>query len=110
MNPITDRPTLDGVLERGSALLLKHGARCPISAHARDEVTTFAAAHPELAIYSLEVTDNPELSSRVSEALGIRHESPQAIVLRDGRAVWHATHYDIDSPALERHAAAGGAS
>jgi bacillithiol system protein YtxJ len=111
MEAITDQSTLDSILAEGSAVLLKHGARCPISAHARDEVASFAAAHPDVPVYSLEVTEHRALAERVAERLGLRHESPQLIVVRDGRPAWHAAHYDIAASSLTRHApgsASGG--
>jgi bacillithiol system protein YtxJ len=35
--------------------------------------------------------------------LGIRHETPQAILLRDGRPVWSASHFRITADALSKH-------
>jgi bacillithiol system protein YtxJ len=43
-----------------------------------------------------------ELSRRVAEQTGIRHESPQAIILRNGQAVWSASHFDITAEAVEQ--------
>jgi bacillithiol system protein YtxJ len=40
------------------------------------------------------------LSDTVAERLGVRHESPQALLIKDGRAVWHASHWSITSEAL----------
>jgi bacillithiol system protein YtxJ len=41
-----------------------------------------------------------ELSRRVAEQTGVRHESPQAIILRNGQAVWTASHFDITAEAV----------
>ena len=43
-----------------------------------------------------------ELSREVERRTGVRHESPQAIVLRHGQPVWTASHFDIKSDAVER--------
>ena len=48
MQPITDQAGFDHLATLPIALLLKHGARCPISANARNEVTRYAAAHPDI--------------------------------------------------------------
>jgi hypothetical protein len=35
-----------------------------------------------------------------SKRLGVRHETPQAILLRDGKPVWKASHFRITADAL----------
>jgi len=40
------------------------------------------------------------LSSAIAEATGVRHQSPQAILLRDGEAVWDTSHGRITEEAL----------
>jgi thioredoxin 1 len=39
-------------------------------------------------------TDRP-VSDAIAERTGIRHESPQAFVLKGGKSIYHASHYDI---------------
>jgi len=45
----------------------------------------------------LEVQSARELSREVAAITGVRHETPQVIVLKDGRAVWNASHYDVNA-------------
>ena len=54
----------------------------------------------------VKVIEARPLSLRMAEELGIAHASPQAILVRDGRAVWHASHFAITAAALA--AACGG--
>ena len=42
------------------------------------------------------------LSDSAAERFGIRHETPQAILLKDGRPVWNASHFRITADALTR--------
>jgi bacillithiol system protein YtxJ len=95
--------SIDALTCCAAAVLLKHGATCPISAHARDEVAAFIGAHPEIPVYGLEVTGNRDLSSAVAMRLGVTHESPQIFILRDGKVAWSAAHYDITRRGLEDH-------
>jgi bacillithiol system protein YtxJ len=101
MTPITDQAGFDKLATLPTALLLKHGAHCPISANARDEVGSFEKAHPDIPVYSLEVTENSSLSKTVAEALGVQHQSPQLFLLEQGRASWHREHYDIAQHEIE---------
>jgi bacillithiol system protein YtxJ len=38
----------------------------------------------------------------VSERLGIRHETPQAILLRDGKVIWNGSHFRITASQLDQ--------
>jgi bacillithiol system protein YtxJ len=35
------------------------------------------------------------VSRELASLTGVRHETPQVIVLRDGKAVWNASHFDV---------------
>lgn len=48
----------------------------------------------------LEVQTARELSREVSTITGVRHETPQVIVLKDGKAVWNASHYDVNASSV----------
>lgn len=95
MQPITDQAGFDQLATLPIALLLKHGARCPISANARAEVTRFASAHPDVPVFSLEVVEHAMLSRDIAGALGVKHESPQLFLLERGASKWYTDHYDI---------------
>jgi bacillithiol system protein YtxJ len=42
------------------------------------------------------------VSDQVAARFGIRHETPQAILLREGRVVWSASHFRITAETLAR--------
>ena len=52
-------------------------------------------------IVLIDVQRFPRLGREVATRTGVRHESPQVIVLRDGVAVWAADHRDITVAKLE---------
>jgi thioredoxin 1 len=41
------------------------------------------------------------LSAAVAKRLGVRHETPQALLIRGGRVVWSASHFRVTGGALE---------
>jgi bacillithiol system protein YtxJ len=47
------------------------------------------------------VQSHRSLAAEVAARLGVRHETPQAILLRDGRAVWNASHFRITKKQLD---------
>ncbi len=92
----------------GPRFIFKHSLTCPISAMALGEYHRFAAelATPAAHLSLIEIQNSRPLSGQLAEITGIRHESPQAILLFGGKAVWHASHGAITAPALHRALAA----
>jgi bacillithiol system protein YtxJ len=60
----------------------------------------FEIAALGVAVPTIDVSQFHDLGSLVQEQTGIRHESPQAIVVKDGRPAWHASHYNITREAV----------
>jgi bacillithiol system protein YtxJ len=50
----------------------------------------------ELPVYYLDLLEYRSISDIIAERFSVRHESPQLILIRDGRAVYHASHSEID--------------
>ena len=71
-------------------VLLKHSVTCGISSGVYRIVEAVAADVNVVVIQT-----HRELSNEIAVRTGVRHESPQALVIRDGRPVYHASHYDI---------------
>lgn len=73
-------------------VIFKHSIRCGISAHVL-ETTRELDGEINVVI----VQDNRDLSNEIAKRTGHTHQSPQAFVIRDGKAIYHATHYGIDA-------------
>jgi bacillithiol system protein YtxJ len=97
--PITETSDLDQLVERSHAtpvILFKHSTTCPISSAAYKQMSEVAEE------VSLVVVQRArDVSKEIEARTGIQHESPQTIVLRNGEAVWSASHYDITAGAVE---------
>jgi bacillithiol system protein YtxJ len=82
---------------------LKHSLTCGISTAAWREFERFAGDHPvERAVRFclIEIQPSRPISRALAERLEVRHQSPQAILVRGGKAVWQATHFSITCRAL----------
>ena len=77
-------------------VLFKHSITCPISYGVYQEVAKLNAD-----VNLIVVQRARSVSTYVAEKTGIRHESPQAIVLKDGKPVYHASHFDITAPDID---------
>jgi bacillithiol system protein YtxJ len=65
-------------------------------------VHRFLAAHPDMPVYLVDVIAGRPLSRAIAARLDITHESPQAILLRSGTPVWHASHDGVTAEAIAR--------
>lgn len=86
-------------------VLLKHSTRCPISAEAYDQFQKHVAqeANPAVDYAIVLVVESRPVSNAVAESLGVKHESPQLLLIRDGKAVWHTSHWRITTDALREN-------
>lgn len=87
---------LDSTREH-TAVLFKHSTRCPISARANEEMSRVAEEfEPQgTAMGQILVVEHRDVSLACADKLGIKHESPQVIVMKQGDVVWHDSHHAI---------------
>jgi bacillithiol system protein YtxJ len=86
--------------EKPLAIVLKHSTACSVSARARREALAFLGARPDQEIYEVYVLEHRAVSDHIQEATGIRHESPQLLVLRRGEVHWHGSHSSVTAEAI----------
>lgn len=53
----------------------------------------------------MKVIEDRPVSNEIAARLGVKHESPQAILVRGGKAVWHASHRQVTAANLAAAAA-----
>lgn len=100
MAQIHDRAELETALDSGLYLLFKHSLGCPVSRWAFDEYEAFVREHPEVATGWIDVRGQRDWSRWVAERSGVVHQSPQALLIRDGKVIWNASHDAIRREAL----------
>ena len=89
----TDRPLL----------LFKHSRTCGVSAEALDELIDHLNEQDVEARYAMvTVQTHRDVSNAVAARLGVRHHTPQAILVRAGRAVWSASHFRVNADEIRR--------
>ena len=91
---------LEAILAAELALIYKHSPRCAQSMFARGQIDSFAETHSGVPVYVIDVVVNRDISSTVARRFGIRHESPQAILLRRGEPIWRASHGGVRAAAI----------
>ncbi len=82
------------------ALLYKHSPWCGLSTGAEREVRDFLASAPALSAAWVDVVRDRAVARYVEERTGVRHESPQVLLVAGGRVLWHASHRGVTRAAL----------
>ena len=81
-----------------SCFVFKHSTRCPISTAAAEVVKSATLNMP---LYWINVVEQRDLSNWIAEEYSIQHESPQFLMLVDGKVTEILNHGSIQREALE---------
>jgi bacillithiol system protein YtxJ len=102
MNQINSESQLtEAIKGEGVVFVLKHSTTCPISQAAYLEYDKFSQNHSDVNCLYLTVQDSRPLSTYIAEEFHVKHESPQAIMFKNGDVNWHASHWKITNSTLE---------
>lgn len=94
-NHIDSVEQLDAVFNESNdkpVLFFKHSLTCPISADVYQEIKNVDGT-----VNLIVVQTGREVSNELASKTGVQHHSPQAIVIENGKPVYHASHYDISA-------------
>lgn len=77
-------------------ILFKHSTTCPISAGAWREVQDFIKKSPDdVTVGMIKVIESRPVCNQATQDLGVKHDSPQALLISNRQALWHASHYSV---------------
>lgn len=77
-------------------VIFKHSTRCHISKTVlRNFENEVSNSDKNVDYYFLDLIDHRPISNKIAEDFGITHQSPQLIVLENGKAVKDASHQSI---------------
>ena len=107
LKPLNDVQSLDDAIAESRerpVLVFKHSRFCGVSCEALDELNAHIAAQTDdTALYKMiTVQTHRVVSNAAVDRLGLRHETPQAILLRNGKVIWNASHFRITADRLDQ--------
>lgn len=92
---------VDGFFKPDSGLhiIYKHSFTCGTSIFAKTRVEqSFKNDLPEnVHFYFVDVSTQRPVSKAIAVKSGIRHESPQLIIIHEGKVLWHGSHNQVTS-------------
>jgi monothiol bacilliredoxin len=107
LTPLVDVQSLDAAIAESRerpVLLFKHSRYCGVSCEALDELHSHIETQGQSAVSykMITVQTHRPVSDAAAQRLGLRHETPQAILLRDGKVIWNASHFRITAAQLDQ--------
>lgn len=83
------------------ALIIKHSNRCSISTKAFARLNKSKSQLDEaFDVFLIDVVTDRPLSQSIAQQLNVRHESPQTIVIQNGKVVHSASHMSVNPSSL----------
>lgn len=84
-------------------LLCKFSPVCPTSSMAENEYQSYLKeATDEVSYYHVDVIYSRATARGLVDDVKIKHESPQALYLKNGVCIWNASHYDLTKETFKK--------
>lgn len=84
-------------------VIFKHSTRCSISRMALKQFETeFNFPKEKIDWYLLDLLNHRDLSNEIASRYNVVHQSPQIVVIRNGKAVFNESHENITTVDLKQ--------
>lgn len=94
-----DRSAVEKIIHRSNRkpqYIFKHSSICPISSRAYKELANATdELYPEIEINYVDVLAHRDVSNLIANDLGVKHESPQILLVWNNKVVWAESHRRI---------------
>lgn len=104
--PLINESQLTEIVEKSkekTQIIFKNSTRCSISKTVWNRLERTNDLPENADYYYLDLITYREISNNIAEILAVNHESPQIIVIKDGKAVYDADHFDITVDSLSEN-------
>ena len=94
---------IDEISQTKPVVLFKHSTRCSISRMALKQFDTeFNYPEEKIDWYLLDLLNHRDLSNEIASRYHVVHQSPQIVVIRNGKAVFNESHDSISAEDLKQ--------
>jgi bacillithiol system protein YtxJ len=97
--PIESKAELEKIAAAGgSNIIFKHNTTCPISKSVKQKLEEKADVLPaDTPFYILDLLNHRDISDAAAETFDVEHESPQLLLIKDGKCIYHRSLYEISA-------------
>ncbi|MEO7979119.1 bacillithiol system redox-active protein YtxJ [Flavobacterium sp.] len=92
---------IEAISNEKPVVIFKHSTRCSISRMALKQFEREFDLNDSVDAYFLDLIAHRDVSNEIARKFNVYHESPQLILIRNGKAVYDVSHSDIDAGELK---------
>ncbi len=83
-------------------VIFKHSTRCGISSMVwnRFQKNKYLE-HEDVKFFYIDLLSYRDISTEIAHEFQVLHQSPQLLIIKEGKAVYHASHSAIDASVIE---------
>ena len=82
------------------AVIFKHSTRCSISRFALKQFEKEFALEDKVDAYFLDLLEHRDISNEIASRFNVYHQSPQLLLIKNGKSVYDVSHDAIDAKDL----------
>jgi bacillithiol system protein YtxJ len=102
--PLTDLGQLNEIIELSNekpVAIFKHSTRCSVSRMALKQFENEFNSADFVETYFLDLIAYRDVSNEIATRFQVVHQSPQLVLIKEGKSVYDASHSDIDAQELK---------
>ncbi len=102
-NELTDLGQLNEIIAISNekpVAIFKHSTRCSVSRMALKQFENEFNSSDKVTPYFLDLIEYRDISNEIANRFGVTHQSPQLILIKEGKAIYNVSHSDIDAEEL----------
>lgn len=102
--PLTDLGQLNEIIGSSNEkpiVIFKHSTRCIVSRTALKQFENEYDLDDQVDAYFLDLLEHRDISNEIASRFGVYHQSPQLLLIKDGKSVYDVSHSDIDAGELK---------
>lgn len=101
---LIERPTdIDAIKSKSSEkpiVIFKHSTSCAISATALGRFERKWNSNTDAELHLLNLLQHRDLSAQIAADFGVPHQSPQILLIKNGKSVYDESHFGISAEAI----------
>ena len=97
--PLTDLGQLNEIITLSNEkplVIFKHSTRCIVSRTALKQFENEYDLDDQVDAYFLDLLEHRDISNEIASRFGVYHQSPQLLLIKNGKSVYDVSHSDID--------------
>ena len=101
---LTDLGQLNQIIQDSTekpVVVFKHSTRCSVSRMALKQFENEFNLMDEVDTYFLDLISYRDVSNEIASRFQVVHQSPQLVLIKDGKSIYDASHSEIDALELK---------